>query len=293
MAVVAVIGGSGRMGAWFANFLSENGYDIVISDKKMYAARRSRKRGFRFVKDPTQAAQLSEIVLLATPTRATKSLLRRVTSHVSRTILIVEISSVKQPLRKTIQSLTRYGAQIMSIHPMFGPGTTSLTGKSIIVAQEPPKCPPAKILLSVLAKKGARIIRTNLEDHDQLVATTLALPHLMNFAFIETVRKVGLPLDKVLELGGTTFKLQLLIAEALYHENPDNEASILADNKHNTRAFGTYVQQIQEVRDIIQSKPQPELLRRLRNDLTYVRSDRLFSSAHDRFVAAVEASTPS
>ena len=293
MAVVAVIGGSGRMGRWFANFLSKNGYEVIISDRKTSAARSlARRKRFRFVKNPIQASQLSEIVLLTTPTLATKSLLTKITSRVPRTTLIVEISSVKEPVRKTIKSLARGGARIMSIHPMFGPGTDSLTGKSIIVAQEPSNCASARRLLSMLAKRGARIVRSSLEDHDQLVATTLALPHLMNFAFIETLRNADLPLDKVRELGGTTFKFQLLIAEALCHESPSNEVSILADNKHNMRAFATFIRQIRQVHDIIQRKPRPDLLRRLRNDASYVRNDRLFGSAHERFVAAVEASTP-
>jgi hypothetical protein len=114
----------------------------------------------------------------------------------------------------------------------------------------------------------------------------------MNFAFIETVRKTGLPLDKLRELGGTTFKLQLLIAEALCHESLDNEASIIQDNKHNVETFSIFAQQIHAVRDIIiRRKTQVELLRRLRDDAAYVRKDRLFGRAHERFAAAVEASS--
>jgi prephenate dehydrogenase len=292
MAVVAVIGGSGRMGAWFANFLSGNGYQIVVCDKDAAAARSlAKKNGFKFVKNPIQAAQLSEIVLLATPTLATKSLLKKIAAHTARTPLLVEISSIKEPVRKTIRTLTQHGTQIMSIHPMFGPDVRSLTGKSIIVAHEPHDCAPARKLLSILRKRGGKIIRSSPKDHDQLMATTLALSHLMNFAFIETIKQAGLTLDKARDIGGTTFKLQLLIAEALYHESPQNEASILADNKHNRRTFATFVEQIDQVRDIIQRKPTSELLSRLRSDATYVRKSKLFSTAHERFVAAVEASS--
>jgi prephenate dehydrogenase len=291
MAVVAVIGGSGRMGAWFAKFLSANGYKIIICDTDATAARSlAKKNGFKFVKSPTQAAQLSEIVLLATPTLATKSLLKKIASQTPQTPLLVEISSVKQPIKQTIETLTRHGTKIMSIHPMFGPGARSLTGNSILVAHEPRNCAPARKLLSILSKRGGKIIRSNLKDHDRLMATTLALPHLMNFAFVETIRQAGLSLDKARDVGGTTFKLQLLIAEALYHESLYNEASILADNKHNRKIFATFIQQIDEVRDMIQRKRLAELVGRLRSDTTYVRKNKLFSTAHERFVAAIEAS---
>jgi len=293
MAVVAVIGGSGRMGRWFADFLSRDGYKIIISDKNERVGRNlAKKKRFTFVKNATEAARLSEIVILATPTLATKTLLRKLTSHTSGTTLLVEISSIKQPVKKTIRSLTRGGAKIISIHPMFGPGANNLTDKSVIVAQEPRNCTAAKRLLSVLAKNGVRIIRSSLDDHDRLVATTLALPHLMNFAFIEAIRKTGIPLKKIREMGGTTFKLQLLIAEALYHESLSNEVSILADNTHNTRAFAGFARQMNEVGRIAERNAKSELLRRLRNDSAYLRNDRLFRMAHERFVLAVEGSTP-
>jgi len=293
MAVVAVIGGSGRMGRWFADFLSRDGYKIIISDKNERVGRNlAKKKRFTFVKSATEAARLSEIVILATPTLATKTLLRKLTSHTSGTTLLVEISSIKQPVKKTIRSLTRGGAKIISIHPMFGPGANNLTDKSVIVAQEPRNCTAAKRLLSVLAKNGVRIIRSSLDDHDRLVATTLALPHLMNFAFIEAIRKTGIPLKKIREMGGTTLKLQLLIAEALYHESLSNEVSILADNTHNTRAFAGFARQMNEVGRIAERNAKSELLRRLRNDSAYLRNDRLFRMAHERFVLAVEGSTP-
>jgi prephenate dehydrogenase len=292
MAIVAVIGGSGRMGRWFADFLTENGYKIIISDKNERVARNlAKKKRFRFVESAAEAARLSEIVILATSTLTTKTLLRNITSHTTRSTLIVEISSIKQPVKKTIRSLTRGGAKIMSIHPMFCPGSDDLTGKSVIVAQEPRNCKAATRFLLAFAKKGAKIIRSSLDDHDRLVATTLALPHLMNFAFVEAVRKTGIPIEKIRELGGTTFNLQLLIAEALYHESAINEASILADNTYNTKAFSSFAQQMNEFRRITQRSAKSELRRRLRNDATYLRSDKLFRMAHERFVAAVEAST--
>ena len=282
------------MGAWFANFLSANGYDVITCDKNLSACRTlAKKNGFKFVKDPLKAAQLSEIVLLATPTPVTKSLLESIASHTTKTQLLVEISSIKKPVKKTIRTLTRRGAKILSIHPMFGPGARSLKGKSIIVAHEPHGSAPAKRLLTILNKRGGRIIRSTLDTHDQLMATTLALPHLMNFAFIETIKRAGLSLDEAREMGGTTFKLQLLIAEALYHESTGNEASILADNKYNKSTFATFVQQVNQVRGLTQHKTQSKLLNRLRSDGAYVRNSKLFDRAHERFLAAVEASTSS
>lgn len=294
MAVATIVGGAGRMGAWFANLLAANGYRVMICDKNESAARKlAKRRGFKFIKGETHAAELSDIIIFATPTHATNTALRKIAPHTPKTTLLVEISSIKEPLRRTIQTLTKRGVQILSIHPMFGPGAKTLTGKAILIAQEPRQSRLARNFQSIFRKKGAKIVRSNLNDHDRIVATTLALPHMMNFAFIETLKHAGLSLDKVRALGGTTFRLQLLVAEAQYHESLHNEASILADNKYCRGVFTTFTQQINQIRNTAQRKPQSELTNRIRNDAAYVRKDPMFRTAYERFAAAVEASSHS
>ena len=292
MAVATIVGGAGRMGSWFADFLSANGYQIIICDRKERLARRSANRkGFKFMKNEIAAAQLSRLVVLATPTHATATILERIGSKISRGALLVEISSVKEPLKKTITGLARRGFQILSIHPMFGPGTAkNLAGKTIIVAHEPRGNQAARDFLTLFKKKRASIIRSDLETHDRIVAATLALPHFMNFAFIKTLEDTGLAASQARRIAGTTFRLQLLLAEALYHERLENEVSILADNKYSTQLFERFVKQGNAMRKTIRDRTRSDLIRSLEEGAAYVRKDALFGMAYDRFTAAVEAS---
>ncbi len=135
------------MGSWFADFLSANGYRIIICDKENRLARGSANRkGFKFMTDEIAAAQLSQLVILATPTHATLPILKRIEPHISQRTLLVEISSVKKPLKRKITHLARRGCQILSIHPMFGPGTArNLEDKVIIVAYQPRRVKLQKI----------------------------------------------------------------------------------------------------------------------------------------------------
>ena len=280
------------MGSWFADFLSANGYRIIICDrKKPIALRTPNRKGFTFMENETDAAQLSQLVVLATPTHATIPIIKRIEPHISRGTLIVEISSVKEPLRRTITGLARRGFQILSIHPMFGPGTAkNLTGKSIIVAHQPRGSKAVRDFLSLFAKRGATIIPSDLENHDRIVAATLALPHFMNFAFIKTLKDTGLSPNQARDIAGTTFRLQFLVAEELYHERLDNEASILIDNKHSMRLFKQFVKQTNTLQNTIRNRNRSNLIRSLEEGATYVRKDILFGTAYDRFMAAVDAS---
>lgn len=280
------------MGSWFADFLSANGYRIIICDRKNRLARRTANRkGFKFMKNEIAAGQLSQLVVLATPTHATLPILKRIEPHISQKTLLVEISSVKEPLKREITRLARHGFQILSIHPMFGPGTArNLEDKIIIVAHQPQKSKAAKAFLSLFRKRRATIIASNLESHDRIIAATLALPHFINFAFIKTLKDTGLAASQARNIAGTTFRLQLLVAEALYHEKLENEASILADNKYSIQLFKQFLKQTNTMLHAIQNRKRSNLIRSLDGGSAYVRKDNLFGTAYDRFTAAVEAS---
>jgi len=289
MAVAVVIGAAGRMGSWFTNFLKSNGYSVVICDSDKAAAKKlARKYNVKLAKNALEAAELGQLILLATPTLTTKRLLKQIASHTPKTTLLVEISSVKEPLKKILAQLKRRGTAVLSIHPMFGHGTKRLAGRTIIVAQQTPKNKAAVDFISTLKRKGARIVKADLSQHDRIVAITLALPHLLNFALVDTLRRTGISPSKVRSLGGTTFKLQLLVAEALYHERLGNEASILADNKYALELLDSYAGQVNRIRAEIRKKRE-SLLDDLKGGASYVRRDEMFASAYDRFNAAVVA----
>ncbi len=281
------------MGSWFADFLSSNGYRIIICERDNRLGRRSANRnGFRFMKNATAAAQLSQLVILATPTHVTMRILKRLEPHLSRKTLLVEISSVKEPLKREIARLARCGFQILSIHPMFGPGTArNLEDKTIIVAHQPRKSKTARDFLSLFRKRRANIIASDLESHDRIVAATLALPHFVNFAFIKTLKDAGLAPNQARNMAGTTFRLQLLVAEALYHEKLENETSILADNKYAIQLIKQFLKQSNTMLHTIQSGTRSNLIRNLSGEAAYARKDSLFDTAYDRFTAAVEASS--
>jgi len=281
------------MGAWFAKFLETHGYQVLISDKKRPETHKLTRNKFQNASKEEQITGISDVILFATPTRLTRTLLGKIAAQAPRTTLLVEISSIKEPVKATIRILSRKGTQVLSIHPMFGPGAKNLQGKTVIITHKPRHSPHADKFISTLRSAGTEIVFCNLERHDRIVAATLALPHLVNCALIETLRRTGYSIDELKRLGGTTFKLQVLIAEAIYHESAENEASILADTKSSEKLFRAYLRQADEIVHMIREKRRPQLTSRLRNDLPYLRRDKSFKTAYGRFVTAVEASNHS
>jgi len=291
--VASVIGGAGRMGAWFATFLKKNGYRVTIFDKNKAAARAlARKNGFGLVEDQDLAVRQAQLVILATPTQVTKSILEQILQHPELFLekMFVEISSVKEPIRELHRRLSARAVPILSIHPMFGPGAKTLAGKTILTVATPRRSGLANSFLSLLRKRGANIVRCSFQDHDKIMSAVLALPHLLNIVMVKTLRKNPSSPERLLRFAGPSFRLQLLLAEAIFQENLNNEASIFMDCKNSLNAIEELARESAAILRTIKSRKRYRLLEGLRADYRYLRRDRFFSTAYQRFNEAVEAS---
>jgi prephenate dehydrogenase len=143
----------------------------------------------------------------------------------------------------------------------------------------------AKRILSILQKRGARMIACPIKRHDVLVSLIIALPHLMNIALIETLRELRVNFAEIAEISGPTFKLQSLLAESIYQEDPANEISILADSK--SYVLKAYAQRIATILDVIDHTPN-RLIEILNQGRRLVERDKGYTRSYEKFSAAVE-----
>lgn len=274
------------MGRWFAKFLKSNGYSVIISDRNRRAGGTcSRRLGIEFVDDYLLAIRRSDIVLLATPTNVSNRILRQLRRELKKGTLVIEISSMKKPVRRAISALQENGVSVLSIHPMFGPGTKTLEGRSILVVSRT-RHSEAKRLLLTFQRLGARMVPCSIDKHDTLASIVIALPHLISISLIETLRSLRISLNELNTASGTTFRLQSLIAEAIYQEDHANEISILADSKGSV--LQTYNQRVKMILNIIRTKPE-RISSILNAGRRFLEDDRHFSDSYERFNAAVQA----
>lgn len=280
------------MGEWFATFLKENGYQVTIHDENKQAARKlARRKGFRLVKDQDTATISSQVVVLTTPTQVTKRILPQITHVLPSDAVLVEISSVKQPLRAVLQKLRKRHVPILSLHPMFGPGARTVRGRTIFVISLPQGNVHASRFLSTFRKRGARLVQCSLEEHDKLISALLTLPHFMNIIMVNTLKAARVDPNRLRELAGTTFRLQLVIAEAIHGEDPKNECSILADSDQSLRILQNYVQGSRAALRSLRRKQRDKTISDLRSGRKFLQGDRMFARAYEAFNAAVAAST--
>src|SRR5689334_11825213 len=120
-----VIGGNGKIGRWFAEFMASQGFAVQVADPAGAPA------GFEHVADWKATALDHDFIVVATPLGATDKILRELAMRRPKGV-IFDVGSLKSPLRAGLNALKSHGCRVTSVHPMFGPDTELLSGRHVI-----------------------------------------------------------------------------------------------------------------------------------------------------------------
>src|SRR3954471_14328449 len=123
-----VIGGAGKMGRWFAEFMASQGFEVEVADPAGAPV------GFVHLADWRQSALGHDFIVIATPLGLTDRILRELAMRRPKGV-IFDVGSLKSPLRAGLNALKSHGCRVTSLHPMFGPDTELLSGRHVIFVE--------------------------------------------------------------------------------------------------------------------------------------------------------------
>ena len=209
---VLIIGGAGKMGAWFAQFLTSQGYAVEVADPSSAAS------PFPRIADWRETRLDHDIIVVATPMKIAAGVLAAL-AECRPAGLVVDIGSLKSPLRAGLKKLVEAGCKVTSIHPMFGPDTRLLSGRHVVFVDlgVPAATHEARELFA--ATMAERITMT-LDEHDRLMAYVLGLSHALNLVFFTALAESGELVPRLQKMSSTTFDAQLKVASLVAGDNP-------------------------------------------------------------------------
>jgi chorismate mutase/prephenate dehydrogenase len=219
-----VIGGHGKMGGWFADFLASQGFRVAIADPK------GSLPGFDAIADWQQDPLDFDLIVLATPLGITAGLLGLLAERSPRG-LIFDLGSLKTPLRAGLDALVKAGCRVTSVHPMFGPDTALLSGRHVIFIDLGHK-DALQEAQELFAPTMAERVVMGLDEHDRLIAYVLGLSHALNIAFFTALADSGEAAPRLARLSSTTFDSQLEVASRVAAESPDLYFEIQSLNEY-------------------------------------------------------------
>ncbi len=207
-----VIGGAGKMGGWFSHFLFSQGFEVEVADPRAPA-------GEAMLADWRESDLDHDYIIVAAPLGATNLILEELAARRPRGV-VIDVGSLKSPLRSGLEALQSAGVSVSSIHPMFGPDVRLLSGRHVLFID----LGDAEALAAaqaLFAPTMAEQFVTTLEEHDQIIAYVLGLSHAVNIAFFTALAESGESAPRLLQISSTTFDAQFDIARNVAHESPE------------------------------------------------------------------------
>ncbi len=222
---VAIIGGSGKMGAWFARLLKAEGFGVTIIGRDKDKLTKAAVELGVAATDRLEKASEADVVIISVPIDSFESVCRDLAPHLHQGQKIFDLTSVKV---KPIEAMHRYFTKslVLGTHPVFGPGAAGLRGQNFILTPKiAAETESAGIISAWLSTRGARVRIMAPEEHDRLMAISLGLAHFIAIVTADAL----VSLDKLTDMSGAsgiTYKALLTLVESVLSEDPSLYASL-------------------------------------------------------------------
>jgi chorismate mutase / prephenate dehydrogenase len=227
-----VIGGAGKMGGWFVQFMGSQGFQVDVADPAASPA-----PGVTVLADWRAIEDLDvyDFLVVATPLGVSGAILSELALRRPRGV-VFDLGSLKSPLRGGLYALKAAGVKVTSLHPMFGPATDLLSDRFVIFI-DLGSADALDAVRALFAPTMAEQVVMELEEHDRLIAYVLGLSHALNIAFFTALAGSGEASPRLAQLSSTTFDAQLDVATAVSEESPELYFEIQALNDYGAESL--------------------------------------------------------
>lgn len=287
---VAIVGGSGRMGSWFSQYFKDKKYSVVLSARnreKLIAA--AKKLGVSYAENNVEAVKNADLVMVSVPISSTVSIIKEIAPFLNPKTILFDIASVKGDIPKTLEEQSlKYGFKAVSVHPMFGPGATSLKGHTVAIIPIPGSEDAAAKLEQLFSDDGARVVVTDGKTHDRMISVVLGLPHFLNILFGAALLEVPEAISQIREFSGTTFELQLLLAECVFGEDPELYSEIQMVNKDFVNFLGKLEKVFSDLKKTIEQNNEVVFFKNFERVREKLAQDTKYASAYNNLYKIIK-----
>lgn len=193
--------GVGLIGGSLARALKRAGYcgEVVGTDTRTDVLQRAMTLQVidRGESDVTRAVQGADVVILAVPVGATESVLRQIAPHIDEATIITDVGSVKGCVIAAAKNV--FGtvpANFVPGHPIAGTENSGVEAsfaelfdkRRVILTPTDTTSPAAlKRVRAMWEQAGAECVEMSAEHHDEVLAATSHLPHLLAYTLVDTL----------------------------------------------------------------------------------------------------------
>jgi prephenate dehydrogenase len=190
---VSIIGGSGRLGLWYAEKLKAAGATITITGRnraKLELAARS--VNVDCTVDNEHAIRAANIIVVSVPIAVAPAAIEQAARLAEPGTLVCDLSSVKSTVLAIYRGIRRDDIELASLHPLHGPRVSNLKNVTIlgIFLREGRV---SDWLRRAFELMGANVIRIDAAEHDKAMAVLQGLTHFVAICAAKAIEQLGRP----------------------------------------------------------------------------------------------------
>ncbi|MDM8568884.1 prephenate dehydrogenase/arogenate dehydrogenase family protein [Thiotrichales bacterium HSG1] len=154
----------------------------------------------RYYHDPVAAVQDADIVIIAVPIGAIGKIFKTINNALAPKAIITDVGSTKlSVINDAKQYLTQHLPYFIPGHPIAGSEKSGVTAfnpnlfnnnKVILTSLPENEASATSLVQNMWEIVGAKVINMQASHHDQLLAATSHLPHLLAYSLVNTLAKM-------------------------------------------------------------------------------------------------------
>ena len=235
MKKVGIIGGTGAMGRFFVPVFTRAGFEVEVSGRATPRTNRDLARD-------------ADVVIVSVPIRDTVKVIGEIAPFLSADQVICDFTSLKV---KPVAAMLGTPAQVLGLHPMFGPGVASLAGQTVIATPARCAAPVCTKLLDVFRNEGARVTVTTPEEHDRIMAVIQGLMHFSTLVVAETMRSAGFSPVDMQRFTSPVYRIETGIVGRILGQEPDLYGPILQENPEVAGVVASFVRATERLAAVV------------------------------------------
>jgi prephenate dehydrogenase len=260
----AIIGGSGKMGAWCARFLKNAGKEVLlIGRSKERLAPVSAELGIEAVTDTASAAK-ADLVIISVPVDCFGEVVRNLSPHTHTGQIILDVTSLKTVPVVAMQQHIKKG-QILGTHPVFGPGAKNAIGQNFVLTPtNKAENTLADRVKAFLEERGGIVSIMTPQEHDEIMAIVLGLAHYIAIISADTL--LNFKNRKGMEaVSGITYRVLLTLVESVLSEDPELYASLQVNMPGLVNKQQLFQETAREWSNMVKNKDTKQFIGRMTN----------------------------
>jgi len=235
---VGIIGGFGGMGRLFSAVFERAGYKVLCSGRKTPVSNED-------------IALTCDIVIVSVPIRDTVRVIGEIAPLLSEEQVFCDLTSIKTA---PVEAMLRSKAQVIGLHPMFGPSVSTIFGQTI--AASPARCEEKtrEMLYQIFTNEGAKVCPMDPKEHDKIMSIVQGLVHFTTLSVAETIKNTGIPLEAILPVMSPVYRIELGLVGRILGQDPSLYADILQMNPETAGVLETLADSVASLKTIVESK---------------------------------------